>query len=114
MESLKKNKILIILFIVAFLAFVVYQFGGKLNLASVTTSTPSLEDKKTTEDILSLLTKMQQVEISGDIFTATTWTSLVDYSVTLPTDPPGKTDLFNPVFYQNNISINKQATSTLP
>lgn len=95
MQALKQNKMLLILFVVSLVAFLVYQFGGTV----VPSEDPSLAvgtvEESITQDILSLLDKMQQAQINSELFTATSWTSLVDYSIDLPSDTPGRLDLFS-------------------
>ena len=96
MQSLKQNKILIGLFLVSLVAFLIYHFSG---LKDTTVIDPLLVGNEvvsdqTTSDILSLLDKMQQASIDGQLFTSTAWTSLVDQSAVLPTDTPGRSDLF--------------------
>lgn len=94
MESLKKNKVLLIVFGVSFIAFLFYQFGGVFKSATVSVVETSPVDEATTSEILTLLSQMQQAKIDTELFTSSTWTTLVDYAVPLPTDVPGRPDLF--------------------
>jgi len=108
MQSLKQNKILLALFIIALVAFLIYQFGG----ASTPVEDPLFSDQTVedsiAQDVLVLLNKMQQARIDSDLFTATSWTTLVDYSISLPDDIPGRPELFTGPL-RGNASV---ATST--
>ena len=116
MQSLKQNKLLIILFIISLVAYLIYQFGGSLT----PTEDPALlgggVEDAIVQDIVVLLDQMQQARIDTELFTATSWTSLVDYSITLPQDTPGRPELFDGVL-RGNTSLNTAtpvATSTTP
>lgn len=94
MESLKKNKTLLIVFSLSCVGFLLYQFSGVFKSAAVSMVETSSVDEATTSEILTLLSQMQQAKIDSELFTSTVWNSLVDYSVPLPTDAPGRPDLF--------------------
>jgi len=94
MESLKKNKVLLIVFSISVVAFLFYQFGGVFKSATVSVIETSPVDEAATAEILTLLSQMQQAKIDTELFASSVWTSLVDYSVSLPTDTPGRPDLF--------------------
>ncbi|MCX6703118.1 MAG: hypothetical protein NTV02_00290 [Candidatus Zambryskibacteria bacterium] len=94
MESLKHNKKLVILLAISFIAFLAYQFGGVLMPKNNDFSVDTATEDTITKDILVLLNQMQQARIDGDLFTSTAWTTLVDYSIPLPSDVPGRADLF--------------------
>lgn len=94
MESLKKNKVLLIVFSISVVAFLFYQFGGAFKSATVSVIETSPVDEAATAEILTLLAQMQQAKIDTDLFASSVWTSLIDYSVSLPMDTPGRPDLF--------------------
>lgn len=94
MESLKKNKTLLIVFSISAVAFLFYQFSGVFKSATVSLVETSPVDDAATNEILTVLTQMQQAKIDTELFASSVWTSLVDYSVSLPTDAPGRPDLF--------------------
>lgn len=97
MESLKKNKFLLIFFGISLIAFLVYQFSGVFTSTDTTTEITQV-DNTTSIEILRLLNQMQQAKIDTELFTSTAWMALVDYSVPLPNDPPGRPDLFGSSF----------------
>ncbi len=102
MESLKKNKTLLIVFGISLVAFLFYQFGGALT--SVTGQPVVIEaDGQETTDILKSLDQMQRARIDTELLSSTVWTSLVDHAVALPTDVPGKTDLFGSTIQSNQV-----------
>lgn len=96
MQSLKQNKILLGLFTVSLIAFLIYHFSGGKDVVVIDpllVGNTVVEDP-VTSDILILLNQMEQARINVDFFTTTAWTNLVDQSVVLPTDAPGRSDLF--------------------
>ncbi len=105
MQSLKQNKTLVTIFLISLVAFLFYQFKGKdtvvIDPALVGNEVVS---DQTTADILLLLNKMQQASIDGDFFTSTAWTNLVDQSTPLPTDAPGRSNLFEGTLQGQSIS----------
>ncbi len=93
MEALKKNKTLLILFAVVLFIFIGYFtfFNG-----GGTTTTPN-ENNSTQvvgQNVLNLLHKISVVSIDTTIFSSPIWTNLRDISSPLPTNTPGKSDLF--------------------
>ncbi len=95
MESLKKNKILLIVFIISVIAFLFYQFGNVFESATVSVIETSPVDEAATAEILTLLGQMQRAKIDTELFASSAWTSLVDYSIPLPNDVPGRPELFS-------------------
>lgn len=96
MQALKQNKILLSLFVVSLLTFVIYKVTGvedEVVIDPLLVGNQVVMDQTTTE-ILNLLSRMQQASIDGEIFSSTAWKNLVDQSVVLPTDTPGRPDLF--------------------
>lgn len=82
--------------VISLIAFLFYHFSGGEDLVVIDpllVGNQVVEDK-VTADILLLLNQMQQVSIDDQLFTSTAWTNLVDQSTTLPTDNPGRADLF--------------------
>jgi len=108
MESLKKNKILLIVFGISLVAFLMYQFSGIFNFVEVDVVEVSPADVATTAEILTILSKMQQAKIDSELFTGSAWTSLVDYAIPLPNDVPGRTDLFGPTLqtFPSQVKVN--------
>lgn len=105
MQSLKQNKILVTVFLISLVAFLFYQFAGK----DVVVIDPALVGNEVvadqaTADMLSLLYKMQQASIDADFFTSTAWTNLVDQSASLPTDAPGRSNLFDGTLQGQSVS----------
>lgn len=96
MQSLKQNKILLGLLVISLIAFLLYHFGIDEDTVIVDPLFVgnSVVENKETADILLLLNQMQQASIEGDLFTSTAWTNLVDHSIVLPSDTPGRQDLF--------------------
>jgi len=112
MQSLKQNKILLTLFVLSLVAFLFYQFSGSEDvvvLDPLLVGNEVVEDQATTQ-ILLLLNQMQQASIDGRVFTSTAWTSLVDQSIALPTDAPGRPELFTGPLRSQGVSI--PATTT--
>lgn len=109
MESLKQNKTLLVLFFISLIAFVLYQFGGSLNLGISSNNTIEVADDAATADILRLLGQMQQAQINSDLFSSSAWTNLIDHSVALPTDAPGRPELFSGTF-QINQTVSQTVT----
>jgi hypothetical protein len=105
MESLKKNKVLITIFILALLAFLGYQFGGTLKNEVTDVIEVNAADEAATTEILTLLNQMQQAKIDSELFTSTAWANLVDYSISLPTDTPGRPDLFGATLKAPSLQI---------
>lgn len=98
MQSLKQNKILLTVFILSTIAFLFYHFFGASE--DIVTFDPILVgdevvNDQTSAQILLLLNQMQQASINSQIFTSTAWKSLIDQSIVLPTDIPGRPDLFS-------------------
>lgn len=96
MQSLKQNKILLGLLVISLIAFLAYHFSGgedAVVIDPLLVGNEVVEDPLTTE-ILGLLSQMEQARINADFFTTTAWTNLVDQSIILPTDTPGRPDLF--------------------
>ena len=100
MEALKKNKILAAIFLITLIIFVYFTFfsGDGSNGASISTALngPSA-DQTVGGEILSMLAQMSGVKIDNSLFSDTTWISLRDFSVTLPTNLPGKSNIFAPI-----------------
>jgi hypothetical protein len=96
MQSLKQNKILLGLLAISLIAFSFYHFSGSQDAIVIDPLLVgnSVVEDKVTADILILLNQMQQASIDGELFTSTAWTSLVDQSIVLPSDTPGRPDLF--------------------
>lgn len=93
MESLKKNKTLLIVLLISFVLFAVYELKGSIGGTTAVNTAPNANAAITT-DMLSSLAEMQQATIDTTLFTSTAWVSLVDYSIQLPTDTPGRPELF--------------------
>jgi len=108
MESLKKNKVLIIIFSVSLVAFLIYQFGGIFKGSIIDTVEVSPVDEANTAEILKLLSQMQQAKIDSELFSGSAWTSLVDYSIPLPNDVPGRPDLFSDTLQSAPAQVNVQ------
>lgn len=108
MESLKKNKTLVILFVISLIAFLGYEFKGMIISDTPTASV----DTSITSEILSSLSEMQQAKIDSDLFTSTAWKNLVDYSIVLPSDTPGRPELFGSTFQSTGGGTTVLATTT--
>jgi amino acid permease len=94
MESLKQNKILLSIFAIVVIIFLGYHFFGSDITESIVTNT---ENQDSGSEFVVLLEKLKQVDINDNLFKSTAWTNLVDFSIVLPQDAPGKTDLFSKV-----------------
>lgn len=114
MQSLKQKKLLIVLFIISLVAFLIYLFGDSFTPKEDPAFVGGGVEDTIVQDIVVLLGQMQQARIDTELFTATSWTSLMDYSIALPQDTPGRPELFGGVL-RANASLNSTtpaATST--
>ena len=107
MESLKKNKKLVIAFIIAFVAFSGYQFKGVFVADSEIVNV----DTTLSFNILNSLSEMQRAKIDNELFNSTAWTKLVDYSIILPSDAPGRPDLFGNTFQPTERTTTSSTTT---
>lgn len=107
MESLKKNKTLVILLVISLVAFLGYEFQGMF----VSNTEVAAVDTSLTSDILNSLSEMQQAKIDSDLFTSSAWVKLVDHSIVLPNDAPGRPELFGTSF-QSTGGTTVSATTT--
>ncbi len=100
MESIKKNKILLVTFVITFIAFVYFVFfnGGDTvqNVISVD-GTSYTGQTAAGQEILSLLAQLRTLKIDSNLFSDDVWTSLRVFSVILPDTKPGKKNLFDPI-----------------
>lgn len=95
METLKQNKILLGAFVLSALIFFGYKmFGGQAVVTENIISVDSLEEKTVGRDFLVMIDKIKGIEIGDDLFKSTSWTNLQDFSIILPSDVGGKTNLF--------------------
>jgi hypothetical protein len=97
MESLKKNKLLVILFVIVFVLFIGYHFFGS-SIASIGSIVTTEENTSSVgADILVTLNRLKTVHIEDSLFSGAVWMSLKDFSITLPTDVPGRQNIFAPI-----------------
>ena len=66
--------------------------GGYILYSSPVDSTVS--QKPAGQDILDLLAQMKNVQINQQIFSASSWTALEDFSAPIPNDTPGRPNPF--------------------
>jgi hypothetical protein len=116
MESLKKNKILLSLLGVTVLAVAAYYlfFSGGSSTApgsgSVDTSLPA---GGVGAQIVTMLNSINAASIDPTVFSSTAWTSLRDLSAPVPTNTPGRTDLFGALSGTSVFGIGTVSTTTL-
>ena len=96
MEALKKNKTLLYTFVVTLIIFLGYFLfmGSGISLVS---QAPDASTSTVGTDILASLQELSSAQINMSLFASPAWASLQDISAGVPTDAPGKTDLFGPV-----------------
>jgi hypothetical protein len=101
MESLKKNKLLLSVFVIVFLVFIYFFFfrGSSAPTPAVLGVGVSMTSGTTPagEQILTMLAQLQALNIDTSLFSGTAWTSLHDITGTPVTTIPGKSDLFAPI-----------------
>lgn len=116
MESLKKNKILLSAFAITLIAFIYFMFfsgGGSANtsvLSDAGTGVVAQTDDSATaqtpagQEILNMLAQLDVVQINTNLFSEPSWISLQNFETALPSNSPGKADLFSPIG-QSGISL---------
>ncbi len=122
MESLKKNKILLSVFGITFLVFIYFMFfngssGGGGTSATIntdmgtSTSAGVAIQTPAGQEILQMLARLNLVQIDNDLFLEASWTSLQNFETTIPSNSPGKDDLFSPIG-QSGTSLTSQTQSS--
>lgn len=99
MESIKQNKILISAFIVTFIVFIWFFFlrsDGSTDV-NIDMNVSSSYDPTIGAEVIRTLAQLHSLQIDQSLFTSDAWMSLKDISVPLPTEVPGKSDLFGPL-----------------
>jgi hypothetical protein len=98
MESIKKNKVLLSMFVITLVAFIYYFFfSGSGSSTPAPSVAVSGQSDQVGSQVLQMLNQISTVQIDQSLFTSTAWLSLKDISSTLPNDIPGKNDLFSPL-----------------
>lgn len=109
MESLKQNKILVSVLVLSIVIFFGYRFfGGDIEDVIVNSDASTNGGS----EFVVLLERLRKVDINDSLFQSTAWNNLVDYSVILPTDQPGKSDLFGKIG-QSSSPISTSSASNL-
>jgi hypothetical protein len=110
MESIKKNKILVSIFLIVFAVFIYFFFFNNSSTATQSVGvsgmpgTPGLgggidngAGSGSQSDIVGTLEKINTVNIDNTLFSDSSWLSLKDFSQPISNNVPGKNDLFAPV-----------------
>lgn len=95
MESLKKNKILIGLFLLTAVLFFGYKMFGSQVLGDIYGGDVSVNPVG--QDIIKILDDLQKADLDVSLFSSTIWLNLQDFSIQMPEDQPGNENLFNPL-----------------
>ena len=111
MESLKKNKVLLSIFLVVLAVFVYYFFFYSGGSSSDSSSSDSSSGVVVGQNILDTLNQLSSVNIDTSLFSAAAWNALQDISAPVPSDAPGKPDLFAPLG-QAGLSLSQSTFST--
>jgi hypothetical protein len=97
MESIKKNKILYIVFVLVTVLFVWYLMSGSSVSTIVSLPEETQQSIAAGSKVLSTFNEVQSVVIDTELFKSTLWSSLIDLHVPVSNTPPGKVNLFAPI-----------------
>ncbi len=99
MELLKENKaiFIIIILIMALLAFYSMSSGNGSTQSLLSNSAPDTNDAVNDRELLQLLTDMRNIHLDGNIFESDAYTSLKDFSRSIVPEPVGREDPFAPL-----------------
>lgn len=98
MESIKKNKLLLSVFGITLVIFIYYMFfsGGSSSSSQPISNVINGPEAQSLagQEILRLLAQLGTVQIDNSLFSTPSWTSLQNFQTPIPSNTPGKTDLF--------------------
>jgi flagellar basal body-associated protein FliL len=95
-SSMKSWIIIAIVLIVAIVAYFIYS-GSSTNSSSGTIQANSDATGQLGQQVLSLLNQVNSLQINTALFTSQAYTSLKDFSVTIPTQNIGRANPFAPI-----------------
>lgn len=107
-------KIIIIVLVVAGIAFFGYNYFGKTSTSTdVLVRESALDSSKIGAEVLVALNQLKTLKLDADVFKDKTFMSLVDYSKPLNAEPVGRVNPFSPIGIENgSVKLAPASTTT--
>jgi len=96
LESLKKNKGVILLVIIFIAAFFVFSGGEKVEDSALLVS-KAVDESSVGKDLVAILLELRSLELDESIFEDGFFTSLEDFSLEIGSQPAGRENPFAPI-----------------